>query len=115
VRAESALRVRGDERCDRVPRPVVEFAITGGINGLDRAKRIADELGVLDVDELVLGMGQPKGLGPLDGCRQKLRPVFGDVGDVIGIAMSRSSPSRRARNGAWRSRTAQRMPSRDPK
>jgi hypothetical protein len=54
--AEPPLGVGLDGCRDGGPGSIVELSVACGVHGLDRAQRVADEVGVLHVDDLVLGM-----------------------------------------------------------
>ena len=90
MHAEAVLRVRGDVRRHRVRagRRVEARAavVKEPVDRVDRADRIAHEVGVLHVDDRMLGVRGAERVDAPHRLLEHRHPVLGDVGAVVGVA-----------------------------
>jgi hypothetical protein len=85
VRAELTARVRLYVPGERSTGRVVELDAGAVVDALHRRDRVADQIGVVHVDDLDVGALRPERLEPLDAHLQQPRPCPRDLVTVIRV------------------------------
>ena len=85
MRAEPPLRMRVDVVLHPCPRIVGEVIGARRVDALERANRVADHIGVLDVDDRHLRVGVTEGIDAANRLIEHRGPMLGDVRRVIRV------------------------------